>query len=1277
MNPSHRIIAVGVLALAAFEAGADAPVLRLQGAVRIDGLLDEPGWAAAAWQSDFVRADASGEGAFQRAEPQTRFKTLFDDEALYVAIVCDEPNPAGRIARYSEHDRDVFTDDCVEIFLDPAGEGRYYQHFAINSKGAWCDDSAADYGLVRSKLWNFPLQTGAAADPAGGTWTVEVRIPFAALPFAVPPTESWLWNVTRNRRAGGGSELSSWSPLRGSFHSPKQFRRLTGIRADFRRFHAGIGEPSVVLAGDASGFHRLELKSVVANRSADRQTLTLAASVFGSPTGTVSKPFTLEPGASAEIAVPPLRVRADSKNASILLTVADAVSGSSVRAAVKRLDTELRPVAVTLLEPVYRGNIYATETVSNLVFRVALSPDMAAAAQILDFALLDEKGGARAASFASPEATSGPHSMDVSELPVGTYRLRVRAVGPEGQDLAQSETVIRKLAPAPGVEVRVDAKRNLLVNGKPVVLLGWYGTVDTEDPRKDVVALQNVQTPVVCEGLDLTKIREAWAKGIYSFICVQPGTMNYTFRWYRDPALLGLSEEVKTKDRPSEQYLSYLRQVVEAVRNEPGVLGYYLSDEPEINDHRSDYLEALYAILQELDPYRPVMITNDTLDGIVTHGYRACDILNPDPYSPELEYVPSFLKRVLEVAPTGKATMLTPWTSSNQAHMNHAWGSAPPYSYRVLRNQALVSVCLQSRGLSGYTSAFFRPEPVLRYGLPHIWRELRLLEPAMADPQAAPEADGPMETWLGRANGHLYLLAVSLRPGTRTVTLRHPLLAGVESLYNAATGRETPVRDGALTDTFAEGDAFLYTTDPAGRALATAEQAEAEVAARKAETMKPGNLFHVDHGARAASSPGFFAPWFTQYYFYAINGVTDDIGWQLTHAPLPGWLEISLPREERIGRVVVHTPNLKDFDLQWTASDGSRAVAEVRGNDRSIVEVRFPAAVPVLKMRLLALAAREGAASDRAQVTEIEAYTEPGEGPVTAIRKLASGAAGGDWTPLPGEAGPNPTLWREDFSGFFDAVGDDIWKMQPGEVIAEPAPGGGLALASASTNGYTSLSRSFLAGKEHRYLQVHLRDLEPRGYRWVALNALPRDGASSRQAMHTMLPGIYTADLHALDPAFRSGAAERIKILLSLTGGTRAEDGSVTPGARSTYEWLQLVRRPVNGLAVTLGDGAPLPDSLKTGDTLMFRLFLEQPAADATVEALADHAYSTIPLSGEPYVQLYKVGAKDGRAWGARVTLGPGTGKANGSKGYPILFRARITGGAISNTMMNAAIRFE
>lgn len=1273
-----------VLAAAGFgwvaAARADAPAVRRAGDVKLDGRLDEPAWSAAAWQTDFVRAEPAGEGAFQRAEVQTRFKVLFDDDALYVAIECDEPSLDTRVTRWADHDREIYNDDSVEFFLDPAGEGSYYQHFIVNSKGSWCDEAAADYGLVRSKLWNFPLEAGAAADDAAKTWTVEVRLPLAALPFAVPPGSDWLWNVTRTRRAGGGEpQYSTWSPLRGSFHSPRQFRKLTGLNPDYRRFQVEIGEPRIAVSGDGSGFLGMELSCPLRNRTGAKRSLTLSARVFGAATGVVSRAMTLESGESAEASVPSLRVPAGNRQALIQLDVTDAETGARLRTAVKQLGAEYQPVRLEVLEPVFRNNVYATQSLSNLVARVELAPDLSARANLLDLALVDAHGRAAATAMAPGGADRQTLTLAIADLPVGDYRLRVRALGKDGSEIARQETVVRKLPPAPGVEVRVDEKRNLLVNGKPVVLLGWYGTVDTADPRADVVALQNAQTPVVCEGLDLTKIREAWAKGIYSFICVQPGTMTYTFSWWRDPALSGLSQEVKTKDRPSEQYLSYLRQVVEAVRNEPGVLGYYLSDEPEINDHRSDYLEACFRILQELDPYRVVMITNDTLDGIATHGYRACDLLNPDPYNPAWGYVPSFLRRALEVAPRGKGLLLTPWASCNQTHMNHAWGSAPPYPFRVLRNQALVSVCLEARGLTSYTSAFFRPEPVLRYGMPHIWRELRFLEPAMADPQEKPAADDgeELETWLGRAGGHLYLLAVNLRSGSRTATLRHPLLAGIESLYCVTDGRDVPVRDGAFPLELAEGDAQLLTTDPAGRALATAAKAEEEIAAQVAATLKPGNLLHAERGGRAVSSPGHFAPWFTQYYYYAINGVTDDLGWHLSHAEPPGWLEISLPREERIGRVVVHTPNLKDFDLQFAGSDGTRTVAEIRDNSEPEVTVRFAAPVPALKLRLVALAVRPGAKPARPQVSEIEAYADPGNGPATPVRRETAVGASGSWAPLPGEAGPDPTLWNEDFSGSFPDEALEGWAWKPGSLLLEPADGGGLAGASADPQGYASLSRTFPMSKDHRYLQLWLRDLEPRGYRWFSVYlSTPSGNPQSRQALSTIQPGIYTIDTHAVNPRFRTGAETEAQVQIWFHGSARKDDGTVEPGARGTIGWLRQVRRPANGLVVTLGDGAPLPDTLRAGDTLMFRLFLEQPATDAAVDLQRGHTYDRVPVNGEPYVQLYKVGAKDGRAWAARVKLGKGTGQAP-PNGYPLLFQARIAGGAIPHTMMSAAVAIE
>jgi len=91
---------------------ADAPVARAvpaQGAVRIDGLLNEPSWALGQWSTGFRNA---GSGADNAGDPrpavvQTRFKVLCDRANLYVGVECDEPKLDGLLARASSHDGPV------------------------------------------------------------------------------------------------------------------------------------------------------------------------------------------------------------------------------------------------------------------------------------------------------------------------------------------------------------------------------------------------------------------------------------------------------------------------------------------------------------------------------------------------------------------------------------------------------------------------------------------------------------------------------------------------------------------------------------------------------------------------------------------------------------------------------------------------------------------------------------------------------------------------------------------------------------------------------------------------------------------------------------------------------------------------------------------------------------------------------------------------------------------------------------------------------------------
>lgn len=980
-------------------AAAATPVARavaVQGSLQIDGRLDEPDWATTDWQTGFVSASAAADaaGAPRPAAVQTRFKVLFDSLAVYLGVECDEPLIEQLAGRYRGHDQEVYADDCVELFLDPAGEGRYYHHFVVNVNGAWYDDYGADYGLAHAKLWDCPLRTGVTVDAAARVWRLEVAVPLAGLQLGPDAGSSWKWNVTRERQAGGKLELTTWAPLKGNFHLPRLFGRLEGMDAAYDRFNLRLDAPRTAV-GEGTGDHReLRLQVPVANPGPRPRRLVLAAEQFLQPDTRVgSAVFELAAGATALVDLPSLATPREVAEARVQLTLLDAADQAPVKVAVQRLAAEYRPVTLSLVEPVYRGNIHATETVPEIAFRISLTDETASRCTTVTWSLSDSTGQpvARTAGEAPVTGLDRLLRVPAIDLSIGRYQLSVQALDAAGRTVAQTAVQVRRLGPAPGVEVRVDGRGNILVNGRPRLFIGWYGAVPLDDPRPEVIALQDLTTPVTLSGVtpaDLQEVRDRFDRhGIYSVVSIEPGRLFSTFRLWQQPEGKALAEEIKHLPAPSPAVREMLARLVAAVANEPGVLGYYLADEPEINDARAEYLEAAYALMQELDPYRPVLLTNDTLDGIVTHGYRACDVLSPDPYSPEWAYLPGFMKRCHEVLRPGQAIMLTPWTASGQTHFDQEMGSNPPYPYEVMRFQWLAGLAMGSRGYTGYTEAFFLPEPRLRYGLPAIWRELRFLEPAAADPQEPPvaSADTELITWLGRAGGHLYLVAANYRSGPRQAVIAHPLLNGVPSLAVVSEDRAVAVAQGGFTDRFDEGAVHVYTTDPAGRELPTTAAVATLIRRQEEATVKPGNLLHWSRGVVARSGKGFYAPWFEQFYYGALNGVEDDQGWWLTHTDQPCDLDLQLPRAETIGRVVLQVTDLRDYDLRLEAADGSARVARVRGNEDRVVVHRFAPPVTATRLRVTALAGASGQGTRGIRVREIEAFVEAGDGPATPL----------------------------------------------------------------------------------------------------------------------------------------------------------------------------------------------------------------------------------------------------------------------------------------------------
>ena len=1278
-----RLLSLCLLATAANAAPTAQVTLTTRPPV-IDGMLDDAGWSTAKVYGDFTRAE-SDQPEHTPAPVQTRFRVLRDDEAVYVGVECDEPLADQIKAQTPWRDGAVWGDDCVEIFFDPAGEGRYFHQLMVNPRGTIYDCHNADYGLVSSKLWNGAFTAAGKVDLEAKRWTAEVKIPFGALVLGDNAQSTWLWNVTRERKPAGGNQLSTWSPLKGNFHQPRLFGKLTGLPSNYQAFRLSLGEPQVGVSRASSGRFTLTMSLPVENQTGAALRLQPTASALLKPDSVVqADPVSLAVGGSTTIAFPPLQLSGSAPQTNIVFTLIDA-DGKVLKAACKSLASEYKPLSITIFQPCYRNTIYATQKLTTVEFGVALSAQVQQQAKQIRYQLLDESNRVLQRGGARPDQLAQPLRLSANDIPLGHYRLVVEVT--DGEDvIAQAETPLHRVGPPPaGHEVRIDEHRNLLVDGEPILPIGWYGGIP-DDPRPEVMALQDIVTPAVINPPDKGNIREAYEQdGTYTVASVENGRLFYSFNLWRgdkkDQAVI--RDELHTLTAPSELMKEFATKLVDTVRGEPGLLGYYIADEPEIHDVPSSYLENYYQFLCELDPYHPVFVTNDTIDGIVTHGYKCADVIDPDPYSPQWGYVPNFLNKVNEVASRGKATYVTLWHSTGETHFNRDLGSSPAYPYQVFRNQYLVSVALGAKGWTAYTSAFYLPEIEYRYGLPFVWRELRFLQPAIvapapAEPPVAEPAQG-LAVWAREVKGKVYLLAVNYGTDARDATLRWPGLGSRTILPVVSEDRQVEVKQGAFRDHFAVGEAHVYTDDPAGLKLATTKQVEAELAQRKAAAIQPGNLFHLSRGVRARCSDGYYAPWFEQYYYYALNGIDDDLGWFANRwRKEPVWFELTLPKPSELGRVVITSPNLSDFTLEAIAPDGSAQKAEVTGNQADPVTVNFAHPVPCLKLRLTVTKIREEVEEYKAGplVREIEGYAKPGDGPATSLTGTA--AATTDLKPLFG--GEPAELWSDDFTPFehnpkyFWDQRDTRWVLNPADLLTEQTADG-VTIAAQAPQGYAGMTRILPYDPHYRFFQVKLDSIEGEGYRFSSIGFSNPSGAGGyRRCLNVNRPGLYTVDTWSIHDNYRTGEDKRAFLNLSVAGAHKQPDGSALPGPKFTWDFVRLVQRPSNGLVVTLGDGSPLPESVGEGDTLRFELYLEQPASDAVVEVQTGSNLSPMALNGDPYVQLHRLG--DGRVWVGEVTLGKGTGKFT-PKGYPAVFRAALTGGTLSETFAGSAVAFK
>ena len=147
-------------------------------------------------------------GKPNRAQAQTVVKAGYDSKYLYLQFICAEPKGDKLRARHTRRDSMIFTDDCVEFFLQPPNSPKYY-HVAINSIGGIYDVFGAD------KKWNS--NTEVKVKKTKKSWTVDCKIPLKSLGVTSLKGQAWKVNFMREKHSGK-KEFSSAFPVLNNFH---------------------------------------------------------------------------------------------------------------------------------------------------------------------------------------------------------------------------------------------------------------------------------------------------------------------------------------------------------------------------------------------------------------------------------------------------------------------------------------------------------------------------------------------------------------------------------------------------------------------------------------------------------------------------------------------------------------------------------------------------------------------------------------------------------------------------------------------------------------------------------------------------------------------------------------------------------------------------------------------------------------------------------------------------------------------------------------------------
>jgi len=191
----------------------------------IDGMVNDSQWQTAPAGLDFTQFDPD-EGALP--SEVTSVRLLYDDDALYVGVICYDSKPSEIVQQLTRRDRSTES-DRFSVQIDSYNDNQTAFVFSTNVSGIQNDGVLSQDGAVYDITWDAVWTVKTRRHMDG--WSAEFEIPYHALRFTEQSEGVHIWGINFRRYISRKHETDEWVMIpRGERAFVSKWGHVDGIR---------------------------------------------------------------------------------------------------------------------------------------------------------------------------------------------------------------------------------------------------------------------------------------------------------------------------------------------------------------------------------------------------------------------------------------------------------------------------------------------------------------------------------------------------------------------------------------------------------------------------------------------------------------------------------------------------------------------------------------------------------------------------------------------------------------------------------------------------------------------------------------------------------------------------------------------------------------------------------------------------------------------------------------------------------------------------------------